>query len=128
MQLLHASGVPCVPTCDKPCFKSNSSEIQRLLLPLVHPPMAPSGTLLLGLGAIQGSALAEKPWPTGSGLKLSLPVEQDKDERVFARVGPHDREEKERKGLTAEGKGPRQGTWEAGSVDRQKARTKDSSL
>lgn len=112
-----------MPTCDKPCFKSNSSEIQRLLLPRVHPPMAP-----LRDPTPRARSHPGKPWPTGSGLELSLPVEQDKDERVFARVGLYDREEKERKGLAAEGKGPKQGTWEAGSIDRQKARTKDSSL
>lgn len=41
MQPLHASGVPCVPTCDKPCFKPSSSEIQRLLLPTGPPSHCP---------------------------------------------------------------------------------------
>lgn len=61
------------------------------------------------------------------GTGTHLPFEQDKHERVFARVGPQDRGEKERGGLAGEGKGPRQGAWEAVIVDRQKARTEDSS-
>jgi hypothetical protein len=46
---------------------------------------------------------------------------------VFARGGPKDRRAKERRGLTGGGKGPKQGVREAVSMDRQKARTEDSS-
>lgn len=64
MQLLYASGVPCVPTCDKPCLKPSSSETQKLPALAGPPsslPLPPSGTLLPGPGAIQGSTLAKKP-------------------------------------------------------------------
>lgn len=94
----------------------------RLLL--VHPPAShcpARGPSLRGrshLGSSPGKETLTN-WPT-LGTGTCLPVEQDKHERVFARVGPQDTGEKERGGLTGEGKKPRQGTREAVSVDRQK--------
>lgn len=60
-------------------------------------------------------------WPS-LGTVTQLPVEHDKYERLSTRVGPQDRGEKDRRGHAGEGKGPRQGTREAVSVHRQKAR------
>lgn len=130
MQLLHASGVPCVPTCDKPCFKPTTTDIQRIQLPLVHPPTAPLRDAAPRTRSHPGISPGRQTLANWSslGTVTHLSVEQDKHERVFARVVPHDREEKETWGLAAEGKGPRQGTRDAVSVDRQKTRTQDPSL
>lgn len=65
MWLLCAFGVPCVPTCDKPGLKPSPSGTQRLPVPSGTPSSShpDSGTLFSGPRAIQGSALAKKPWP-----------------------------------------------------------------
>lgn len=60
MQLSYASGMPCVSTCDKPCFQPSSSEAQRL-----PAPASPSSSLPLPRSGPQPPGpepSREQPW------------------------------------------------------------------
>lgn len=79
MQRSYASGVPCVPTCDKPCFKASSSfgEHQRL-----QPPTALLGDPAPRAGGHLGLSPGKETlasWPS-LGTGTCLTVDQDKRE------------------------------------------------